>query len=251
MRFLPQDEDKMSDFIKKLLDVCEKNQATRGLINEENAKVLENLARHMQETNKELNLTAICDDDGIILKHLVDSSAVVPFIKNNAKIVDIGCGGGFPTLVIAALRPDVTVLGVDSVTKKVNYVKGAAELLNLKGVSVSNERAEVLGQGPLREDFDIACARAVGRLNLICELCMPLVKVGGCFLAMKSVTTKEELDEAKNAISILGGKVEKVFSYTLTDGAESLERTIIVIRKIAKTPTRYPRNNSQISKKPL
>ena len=177
----------MSDFIKKLLDVCEKNQATRGLINEENAKILENLARHMQETNKELNLTAICDDDGIILKHLVDSSAVVPFIEENAKIVDIGCGGGFPTLVIAALRPDVSVLGVDSVTKKVNYVKSTAQLLNLKGVSVSNERAEVLGQGPLREDFDIACARAVGRLNLICELCMPLVKVGGCFLAMRSM----------------------------------------------------------------
>ena len=164
---------------------------------------------------------------------------------------DIGCGGGFPSLVIAIVRPDVDVFAVDSVSKKVNYVKETATLLGLRNVSVSNERAEVIGQGKLRESFDFACARAVGRLNLICELCLPLVKVGGAFLAMKSVSTNEELDEAQNAISALGGKVERVFSYTLTNGTEVLERSIIVIKKVKETPRTYPRNNSQISKKPL
>ena len=238
-------------FTKKLISVAEQNEATRGIITERSAITLERLSAHLQETNKALNLTAIKDEDGIILKHIVDSCAVVPFIKEGSRVCDIGCGGGFPSLVIAIVRPDVDVFAVDSVSKKVNYVKETATLLGLRNVSVSNERAEVIGQGKLRESFDFACARAVGRLNLICELCLPLVKVGGAFLAMKSVSTNEELDEAQNAISALGGKVERVFSYTLTNGTEVLERSIIVIKKVKETPRTYPRNNSQISKKPL
>lgn len=238
-------------FTKKLISVADQNEATRGLIDQDSAYTLEKLSAHLQETNKALNLTAITDEDGIILKHIVDSCAVVPFIKEGSRVCDIGCGGGFPSLVIAMVRPDVDVFAVDSVSKKVNYVKETATLLGLRNVSVSNERAEVIGQGKLRESFDIACARAVGRLNLICELCLPLVKVGGAFLAMKSVSTNEELDEAQNAISALGGKVERVFSYTLTNGTEVLERSIIVIKKVKETPRTYPRNNSQISKKPL
>ena len=198
-------------FTKKLISVAEQNEATRGIITERSAITLERLSAHLQETNKALNLTAIKDEDGIILKHIVDSCAVVPFIKEGSRVCDIGCGGGFPSLVIAMVRPDVDVFAVDSVSKKVNYVKETATLLGLRNVSVSNERAEVIGQGKLRESFDVACARAVGRLNLICELCLPLVKVGGAFLAMKSVSTNEELDEAQNAISTLGGKVERVF----------------------------------------
>ncbi|MBO5439787.1 MAG: 16S rRNA (guanine(527)-N(7))-methyltransferase RsmG [Clostridia bacterium] len=241
----------MSIFTNKLISVANKNQATKNLINEENAIRLEALTSHMLEVNKTLNLTAIKDEDGVILKHLVDSSAVIPFIPENATLCDIGCGGGFPSLVIAVLRPDVSVFSVDSVSKKVAYVENTAKLFGLNNESVSNERAEVLGQGSKREGFDIVTARAVGRLNLISELCLPLVKVGGAFLAMKSLSTDEELDEAKKAIDLLGGKVEKVFTYTLTDGNEEIERSIVVIRKIKNTPQKYPRNNSQISKRPL
>ncbi len=241
----------MSNFTEKLINVSNKNEATKNLINEENAKRLEALATHMLEVNKTLNLTAIKDEDGVILKHLVDSSAVVPFIPENATLCDIGCGGGFPSLVIAILRPDVSVFSVDSVSKKVAYVENTAGLFGLNNESVSNERAEVLGQGSKRESFDIVTARAVGRLNLISELCLPLVKVGGAFLAMKALSTDEELKEAENAIELLGGKVERVFSYTLTDGNEKTERSIVVIRKIKNTPPKYPRNNSQISKRPL
>lgn len=242
----------MTDFQQKLLNVASNNEATKGLINEDALQKLELLCSHMLEVNKTLNLTAIKDEDGVILKHIVDSSACIPYIPFGAKVCDIGCGGGFPTLVIGILRGDVSVLGIDSVTKKVNYVKETAKLLGLDNICVSNSRAEELGQSPeYRESFDVACARAVGRLNLICELCLPLVKVGGCFLAMKSLSTNEELDEAKRAIELLGGEVERVCEYTLTDGKETIERTIIIIRKVKKTPTQYPRNNSQIAKKPL
>ena len=242
----------MTDFQKKLLSVANQNKATKNLISEENAALLEKLTLHMLEVNKSLNLTAIKDEDGVILKHLVDSSACVPYIPESARLCDIGCGGGFPTLVIGALREDVSILGVDSVTKKVNYVSDTASLLGLNNVCVSNTRAEEMGQNnAYRESFDVVTARAVGRLNLICELCLPLVKVGGCFLAMKSLSTNEELQEAKKAISLLGGSVETVKEYSLTDGQEALERTIVVIRKVKSTPPQYPRNNSQIAKKPL
>ena len=242
----------MSDFVSKLIDVTDKNLITKGLVTDEKAQILEKLSSHMLEVNEHLNLTAIKDEDGVILKHLVDSSACVPFIKKGARLCDIGCGGGFPSLVIAILRGDVSVLGVDSVAKKVKYVGDTAELLGLDNVEISSRRAEELGQDKdYRESFDVVTARAVARLNVLCELCLPLLKVGGTFISMKSQTTFEEIEEAKNAISLLGGSLEDVSRYKLTDGNEVLDRTIILIKKVKTTDKKYPRNNSQISKKPL
>ena len=242
----------MSNFVEKLIEVAEDNEATRGIITKDKAEVLSHLSSHMLEVNKSLNLTAIKDEDGVILKHLVDSSACVRYIPENARIADIGCGGGFPSLVIAILRGDVSVLGVDSVAKKVKYVDETATLLGLNNVSVSSRRAEELGQnGEYRESFDIVTARAVARLNILCELCLPLLKVGGKFIAMKALTTKEELDEAENAISEVGGRLERVVEYKLKNGVETIDRTIVIIEKTKNTPPKYPRNNSQISKKPL
>jgi len=242
----------MTEFQRKLISVANQNEATNNLISEDSAAVLEKLTENMLEVNKSLNLTAIKDENGVILKHLVDSSACVPYIPKGASLCDIGCGGGFPTLVIGILRRDVSVLGVDSVTKKVKYVADSASLLGLTNVSVSNARAEEMGQkNETRESFDVVTARAVGRLNLICELCLPLVKVGGCFLAMKSITAREELEEAKGAVELLGGEIHELKEYTLTNGEEAVERTIIIIKKVKHTPKAYPRNNSQIAKKPL
>lgn len=241
----------MTEFQKRLYEVAEQNSATSGILRHEHLKTLEDLKLRMQKVNKELNLTAITDDEGIILKHFVDSMAIYPYIKDAKSLIDVGCGGGFPSLVIGILAPHVSVFSVDSVTKKVNYVKESAKMLkiNLDG---SNRRAEELGQdNAFREKFDIACARAVGRLNLICELCLPLVRVGGYFIAMKSVDTDKELIEAERAIELLGGKVSEVKKYKLTNGNEEIERSVILVKKISQTPEKYPRNNSQISKRPL
>lgn len=228
------------------------NEMTKNQITDTHAAIFEKMTEFFLKTNETLNLTAIKDIDGVILKHIVDSSAIIPYIKDGDKVADIGCGGGFPTFPIAILRGGVSLFSVDSVTKKVEYVKRCAEHLGLQNISVSNERAEVLGKDPkYRENFDIVTARAVGRLNLICELCLPLVKVGSYFIAMKSQTTDEEIEEASVAISTLGGKLEKVERYVLTDGNETIDRTLVIIKKEGKTPPKYPRNNSQISKKPL
>lgn len=240
------------DFKEKLLEVANRNDATRFIITQEKAVALEKLTSHMLKVNENLNLTAIKDEDGVILKHLVDSSACVPFISEGARVCDIGCGGGFPSLVIAILRGDVSVLGVDSVAKKVKYVEETASLLGLDNITVSSRRAEELGQDKsFRESFDTVTARAVARLNTLCELCLPLVKIGGYFIAMKSQSTGEEVDEAKAGIELLGGKIEDVYTYTLAGGDETVERTIVKIKKVKSTPPKYPRNNSQISKKPL
>ena len=234
-------------FVNELLRVADMNTATRNLINEKSAKKLEALSSHMLEVNKYLNLTSIRDEDGVILKHFVDSVAISPYVENGARVADIGCGGGFPTLPLAIIRDDLSILGVDSVTKK-----ATATLLGLSGVNTSNLRAEELGQNPsYREKFDVSCARALGKLSLLCELCLPLVRVGGKFIAMKSLTTEDELCEAQNAISLLGGRLSEVHEYSLTNGEETLYRTIVIIEKISPTPKAYPRNNSQISKKPL
>ncbi|MBQ8162764.1 MAG: 16S rRNA (guanine(527)-N(7))-methyltransferase RsmG [Clostridia bacterium] len=242
----------MTEFSKELIRVAELNEATKNLISQKSAEVFEALCSHMLEVNEHLNLTAIKDTDGVILKHFVDSVAIVPYIESGARVCDIGCGGGFPTLPIAILRRDVSILGVDSVTKKVNYVKDTASLLGLSNVAVSNSRAEELGQAPdYRESFDLVCARALGKLSLLCELCLPLLKVGGSFIAMKSLTTGEELENAKNAISVLGARLDRIVEYTLKNDTEELTRTMVIIKKVSKTPKQYPRNNSQISKKPL
>lgn len=242
----------MTDFVLKLLKTADENEATRNIIDTHQAEILEKLAISLVEENSISNLTAVSDTDGIILKHFCDSASVVPFIKDGASVCDIGCGGGFPSLVIAVLRRDVSVLAVDSVKKKADCVNRMAKNIGLANLTVASLRAEEMGRDPgYREKFDVVTARAVGKLNLISELCLPLVKVGGIFIAMKSLGAKEELEDAKNAIELLGGRVKDEISYSLTNGKEALSRTLIIIEKIKSTDKKYPRNNSQISKKPL
>ena len=203
--------------------------------------------------NSKINVISRKDIENLYLHHVLHSLGIAKMInfRNGTTVMDFGCGGGFPSLVIAILRGDVSVFAVDSVSKKVRYVSETSSLLGLDNVTVSSERAEVIGQGEKREKFDIVTARAVARLNILCELCIPLLKVGGTFISMKSQTTDEEIDEARGAIELLGGKIKDVKFYTLTDGRETVERTLILIEKVKQTPKIYPRNNSQIAKKPL
>ena len=208
------------------------------------------LAELLIEQNKTMNLTAITEPDEVVIKHFADSisllSAVSP--EENAKILDLGTGAGFPGIPILITRPDIRLTMVDSTAKKLRDVADTVEKLGLDA-EVLHARAEEAGKKPeYREQYDIVCSRAVAALNVLSEYCLPFVKVGGVFVAMKSAKAEEEIAAAKKAIGILGGKIVDKKTFTLSDGGE---RTLIVIKKISQTSAKYPRVSAQISKKPL
>lgn len=200
--------------------------------------------------NKHINLTAITEPDEIVIKHFVDSLTIMKYIKfsDRQTLVDVGCGAGFPGLPLLIANPKLDVTFVDSIKKKLYFIR---ETLNNTGLiaRTKNERAEVLGKDDeYREKFDYATARAVAPLNQLCEYCMPLVKVGGLFIALKGSSGTEELRKAENAIKTLGGEVLKVDEFELCNNDK---RTVIIIRKISQTPTKYPRKTKKIDTKPL
>lgn len=219
----------------------------------ENIEAFYVLTNIMLEKNGVMNLTAIRDIEKIIPLHYMDCLKIAHLIPKQAKVIDIGCGGGFPTLPLAIVRRDITILGVDSTEKKVKYVAEAANALSLNNVSTISARAEELARLPqMRENFDIAVSRAVARLNILDELCLPFIKVGGEFIVMKGSAGEEEYKEAINGINKLGGKLKKLERDILVVSKELEEdRTIIDIQKINQTPTQYPRMFSQIKRKPL
>ncbi len=216
------------------------------------------LTKEMLEVNAHMNITAITAPDEVIVKHYADCALIAPLIPEGARMCDIGCGGGFPSLPIAILRPDVRITAVDSTKKKLDYVANTAALLSLPNLSVKASRAEVLGGDVLyREHFDFVTARAVARMQVLCEWCLPLVKRGGTFLAMKGRGGEEELAEAKNAIEVLGGKtvfcrtLSLIDPFSLVTDDDAMRRTLIAVEKVLPTPKQYPRENAQITKKPL
>lgn len=219
-------------------------------LTDEQIKLFERLAELLVEQNKTMNLTAITDPDGIAVKHFADSiSALSAYdFAENAKVLDVGTGAGFPSIPLLIARPDLEMTMIDSTAKKLKYVASTVETLGLTA-EVLHTRAEEAGQSKqYREKFDIVCSRAVAALNVLCEYCLPFVKVGGVFLAMKAAKAQEEIADARNAIKTLGGKIVAEKSFSLSDGGE---RTIVVIKKISQVPPKYPRISAQIAKKPL
>lgn len=219
-------------------------------LTDEQLSLFEKLSELLVEQNKTMNLTAITDPDGIAVKHFADSiSALSTYdFAENAKVLDVGTGAGFPSIPLLIARPDLEMTMIDSTAKKLRYVASTVETLGLSA-QVLHTRAEEAGQSKeYRERFDIVCSRAVAALNVLCEYCLPFVKVGGVFLAMKAAKVQEEIADAKNAIKTLGGKIVAEKSFTLSDGGE---RTIVVIKKISQVPPKYPRVSAQIAKKPL
>ena len=210
------------------------------------------LTERMLEENEKYNLTAITDPDKIILNHYADCAALAVRLPKGAKIADIGCGAGFPTLPVAILRPDVTILAIDSTAKRIGYVNETAEMLGLKNVTAIAMRAEDGGKNPeYRERFDVVTARAVAEMRVLSELCLPYARVGGQFIAMKGKNAEFELQGAKKAISMLGGRDVKVDQISLKGIDEVLTHPLIMIAKKERTPANYPRPFAQISKKPL
>lgn len=221
--------------------------------NGEQIEKLFTLTEIMLDVNKSMNLTAITEESAVILKHYADSVSISEMIPEGASVIDVGCGAGFPTLPLAIFRPDIAILGLDSTTKRIDYVKATAARLGLNNVSAIAGRAEELGKSPeYREKFDVATARAVASLPILCEICIPFVKPGGEFVAMKASHGAEESLLAANAIALCGGQLISQSEIELTaDGATFEKRLILDILKISSTPTKYPRHYSQISKKPL
>ena len=224
------------------------------------AEKLEKLYVALVETNKLYNLTAVTDELGVAALHFADSLTAMPYIYSNIgkknelsgkKALDIGCGAGFPCLPIAIAAPDLTVNGVDSTAKKVDFSNNFAKEASLDNFSSISARAEDLARTEKRESYDFVTARAVSRLNVLCELALPFVKVGGYFLAMKGSKGAEELDEARKGIETLGGKVISIEEKELILPNETQKRTFILIKKVSKTDNKYPRMYSKIVKSPL
>ena len=211
------------------------------------------LTEIMQEVNSYMNLTAITDLTGVILKHYVDSLAVSPYIPENSTVIDVGCGAGFPSLPLAITRPDLLITPLDSTAKRIRYVQDTADKLGLANISAVAARAEEYGNKlEHRESFDVAVARAVADLPVLTELCLPFVKVGGCFVSMKAAKGDEELEKASNAIKVCGGKVKDIVRSDITANSVDFEqRRLFVIEKSQHTPNNYPRNFGRIQKKPL
>lgn len=206
------------------------------------------LYRMLVETNEKFNLTAITDPREVILRHFADSLTAAKLIWNAKSVLDVGCGGGFPVLPLAIARPDVSFTALDSTAKKLTFVDAVAASLSLPVVTLA-ARAEVIGGDPAyREGYDLVISRAVARMNVLCELCLPLVRVGGRFVAMKGSDGMSELDEARSAVEKLGGRVRSTHPLTLGDAGG---RLLIEVEKIAPTPTGYPRQYGRIKKKPL
>ena len=220
--------------------------------NELNTATFERLCSHILEVNKIHNLTAIRDVPGVITKHFADSLTVAAYIPQGVSVIDVGTGGGFPTLPLAVARPDLRITAIDSTAKKIAHVQNTARLFDMNNVTAIACRAEEFAQTDARENFDIATARAVSELRILCEITLPFVKVGGKLLAMKGASGEKELTDAKAAIMKLGGKLEQVHKFTLKDAdGNQEERCIIEISKIAHTPNNFPRQYAQILKKPL
>ncbi len=211
------------------------------------------LTERMLEVNKTMNLTAIKEEKFIILRHYVDCATIFDQIPQGARLIDVGCGAGFPTLPLAIFRPDVSITALDGTAKRINYVAETARLLGLSNVAAIAGRAEEYAHSSgFRESFDVAVARAVASLPVLCELCLPYVKAGGFMLAMKAQQASEELSASARCIELCGGGAARIISRDLkADGCEDEERSLILIEKMQKTRPEYPRHFSKISKKPL
>lgn len=211
---------------------------------------LDKFAELLIETNKSFNLTAIKEPDDVTVKHFADCLAIFKYvdIPENAKIIDVGTGAGFPGLVLKLARPDINMTFLDSTKKKLGFIENVLNACGVKGETLHMRAEEAAQLAKYREQFDFATARAVAALPVLSEYCLPFVKLGGSFVSMKSAESNEEMEAAKKAISILGGKIESDIVFDLV---ENMPRRIITIKKNSQTPTKYPRPSAQIAKKPL
>lgn len=201
------------------------------------------------EWNEKINLTAIIDPKEIILKHFVDSLTIAKYIKDDEKLIDVGTGAGFPGIPLSIVKENTDIVLLDSLNKRINFLEEVKENLKLENITTIHGRAEEFGKNKNeREKYDIATSRAVAPLNILLEYLLPLVKVGGRAICMKGANI-EEIENAKNALEILGGKIEKIEEITLPNS--DIKRNIIIVKKVKNTPSKYPRKPGTPSKEPI
>lgn len=204
------------------------------------------------EWNEKINLTAITDPQDVAIKHMIDSLSCYneEIFKKGSAVIDVGTGAGFPGLPLKIYRPDIKLTLFDSLNKRILFLQAVAEQLGINDISFVHSRAEDGGKSKqFREKYDIAVSRAVARLNVLCEWCLPFVTVGGFFIALKGSQYSQELDEAKGAIRLLGGEIAKIEKIKLP-GIDDV-RAVIYIKKIKRTPPAYPRRPGSAEKNPL
>ncbi|WP_379970840.1 16S rRNA (guanine(527)-N(7))-methyltransferase RsmG [Ectobacillus sp. sgz5001026] len=204
------------------------------------------------EWNEKMNLTAITEKDEVYLKHFFDSITAAFYydLSKPLSLCDVGAGAGFPSIPLKICFPQLRITIVDSLQKRITFLNYLASSLELENVAFYHDRAETFGRKEgIRESFDIVTARAVARLSVLSELCLPLVKVGGTFIAMKGAAAKEELEAGKHAIQVLGGEIRDSSTFQLP--IEESERNIIIIEKCRKTPKKYPRKPGMPNKLPI
>lgn len=197
--------------------------------------------------NENVNLTAITEPGEILKKHFIDSILLLQYaeIPENSSIIDVGTGAGFPSVPVKLYRPDIKITVLDSLNKRVTFLRELCGRLYIEAEFIHGRAEDISKMPEYREKFDFSCARAVAGMPLLSELCIPFVRVGGAFLAMKG--PNEDISLGENAVSILGGEITKIHEYELYDE----HRRIAEVRKISHTPPKYPRNSSQIKKKSL
>ena len=229
-----------------------KQLSTQGIeLSEEQQRQFQTYYQMLVEWNEKINLTSITEEHEVYLKHFYDSIAPSFYtdLTKELTICDIGAGAGFPSIPLKIIYPNLKVTIVDSLNKRIKFLNQLAEALDLENVNFVHDRAETFGKGVYRESYDIVTARAVARLSVLSELCLPLVKKGGQFIALKSSKGEEELEEARFGLGILGGKVRETISYELPE--EAGERQMILIDKRSQTPKKYPRKPGPPTKSPL
>ena len=200
------------------------------------------------EWNKKINLTTIVESEDIINKHFIDSMTIIPYLDKQDTIVDIGTGAGFPGIPVAIMRKENMITLVDSLNKRISFLNEVKGLENIEIIKNVHSRAEDFAKDN-REKFDIATSRAVASLPILLEYLLPLVKVGGKCICMKGAEVEEELKLGQKAIEVLGGKIEKIDNFTLPE--TNISRNIIIIKKIRKTPEKYPRKAGTPTKEPI
>lgn len=216
-------------------------------------KEIEQFYKYMNlliEWNEKINLTAITEPDDIILKHFIDSLTISKYINENEKIADIGTGAGFPGIPLKIAKPNTQMFLIDSLNKRIKFLEEVIKQNEIASTFAIHARAEEIGHNKeYRGNFDVVTSRAVARLNVLLEYMMPLVKLGGKCICLKGPNIGEELEEARNAIDILGGKIEKVEEIELP-GSDN-KRTIIIIKAVKQSPNRYPRKPGTPTVSPL